>query len=100
MKFEVGRWYTSSKWLTKSIMKFFSQDEDSLYYTEAYINKKKENYHYESSYWSYNDEVRLATDQEIKEYLPDDHPDLINTYVDNKEDLSYLESMFKKLNII
>jgi hypothetical protein len=104
MEFVKGNWYKGAdddKYIKFShLVPRGSYNE--LHHTEEIYNKI---HSYTIDYWANTNLEEFALNNpvdlwEIQQYLPEDHPDLITTYVDKKEDLSYLESVFKKLNII
>jgi hypothetical protein len=103
MELEAGRWYKLLEpkgWYMKYSHIDYSIHKEGVIEASEYINRDEFNpYGGKFGLEGYYTYIPIDI-SEIEQYLPEDHPDLINTYVDKKEDLSYLESMFKKLNII
>lgn len=78
--FEKGKWYVNPNWMPKSIMKFSYSIDTKLYFTEAF---KEGKYAINDKWWSDSEnKTRLATQEEISQYLPDNHPDKIKVTQD------------------
>ena len=75
--YAIGKWYTSPGWSAKSAIKLSSkyQKGEPVYGTEAYIDKEimfKDTV----STWCKVDELIPIKDDDLLDYLPDDHPDI------------------------
>lgn len=96
-KFIVDKWYVNSDWFSESICKFKELHNGDFHFSEGYIRKDKSNL----KGWFNTSNIRLATEKEINNYLPKDHPDR----TDNKKivwvDLNLEEYLVevKKLNL-
>ena len=97
--FIVGKWYFSSKWNNFKCAKFkgfiggcFSYSEHISKHTNKYFSKSGTTDTDEQE-WSTFREISL---NQIQEFLPEYHPDLLLT---KNEDYSYLIPILEKYNI-
>lgn len=68
--FIVDKWYVNPKWEKTSIAKFKAFN-NQFYFSEAYLKQEKS----KTDCWSIFKGCNLATEEEILDYLPTDHPD-------------------------
>lgn len=89
VKFEVGKWYKNPKWSSdKDFIKCSEElpEDGQIHGSECIFLNEWES---EDSSWSFIETCVLASIEEIQPYLPDNHPDKIQTKADPKPEFNY-----------